>query len=186
MDQFEMFDAEGETLTGAPADAAGGAEASSLAEVNGPLPKALPIDPSPAILVDRLTKRYGDTKAVSDVSFSVPRGKTVGLLICGIVLRNGLGAESLAYSVMIVLLPLSCVYYPVTILPAWMQPAAWILPTTYVFEGLRGILLDHAFRGDLMLACVALNLVYLLLGFAAFLLLLRSARHNGALHAMGE
>ena len=84
------------------------------------------------------------------------------------------------------LLPLSCVYYPVGILPVWMQPMAWILPTTYVFEGLRGILLDHAFRGDLMLECVALNLVYLLLGFAAFLLLLRSARHNGALHAMGE
>ena len=113
-------------------------------------------------------------------------GWALGLLICGVVLRNGLGAESLAYSVMIVLLPLSCVYYPVGILPVWMQPMAWILPTTYVFEGLRSILLDHAFRGDLMLECVALNLVYLLLGFAAFLLLLRSARHNGALHAMGE
>jgi ABC-2 type transport system permease protein len=113
-------------------------------------------------------------------------GWALGLLICGIVLRNGLGAESLAYSVMIVLLPLSCVYYPVSVLPAVMQPAAWLLPTTYVFEGLRGILLDQAFRGDLMLAALALNLVYLALGFTAFLLLLRSARHNGALLGMGE
>jgi ABC-2 type transport system permease protein len=87
---------------------------------------------------------------------------------------------------MIVLLPLSCVYYPVTILPVWMQPLAWMLPTTYVFEGLRSILLDHNFRADLMLECVAINLACLIAGFSAFLALLRSARHNGALLTMGE
>jgi ABC-2 type transport system permease protein len=113
-------------------------------------------------------------------------GWALGLVISGVVLRNGLGAESLAYSVMILLLPLSCVYYPVGILPVWLQPIAWMLPPTYVFEGLRGILLEHSFRGDLMLGCLGLNLAYLSLGFAAFLLLLRSARHNGALLGTGE
>ncbi|SDR13325.1 ABC-2 type transport system permease protein [Rhizobiales bacterium GAS113] len=113
-------------------------------------------------------------------------GWALGLFVSGVVLRNGLGAESLAYSMMIVLLPVSCVYYPVTVLPFWLQPVAWCLPTTYVFEGLRGILLEGAFRGDLMLECLALNLIYLGLGFTAFVLLLRSARHNGALLTMGE
>jgi ABC-2 type transport system permease protein len=113
-------------------------------------------------------------------------GWALGLFICGIVLRNGLGAESLAYSIMIVLLPLSCVYYPVSVLPVWLQPLCWLLPTTYVFEGLRGILLDQVFRVDLMLESLALNLALLALGFAAFLALLRSARHNGALLTMGE
>ncbi len=113
-------------------------------------------------------------------------GWAIGLVICGVVLRKGLGAESLAYSIMIVLLPLSCVYYPVTVLPVWMQPLAWILPTTYVFEGLRSILLDHSFRADLMLGCLGLNIAYLAAGFAAFLRLLQSARHNGALLSMGE
>jgi ABC-2 type transport system permease protein len=113
-------------------------------------------------------------------------GWALGLVVSGVVLRNGLGAESLAYSIMIVLLPLSCVYYPVTILPVWLQPVAWALPPTYVFEGLRGILLDHSFRADLMLESLALNLVYLGLGFAAFLMLMRSARHNGAILTMGE
>jgi len=113
-------------------------------------------------------------------------GWALGLVVSGIVLRNGLGAESLAYSVMIVLLPVSCVYYPVSILPVWLQPIAWMLPTAYVFEGLRSILLEHAFRADLMLAAFALNIVYLAAGFAAFLLLLRSARHNGALLSTGE
>jgi ABC-2 type transport system permease protein len=113
-------------------------------------------------------------------------GWALGLVISGLVLRNGLGAESLAYSVMILLLPVSCVYYPVSILPIWLQPIAWLLPPTYVFEGLRAILLDHNFRGDLMLGCLGLNLVYLGLAFGTFLLLLRSARHNGALLSTGE
>ncbi|MFI5011350.1 MAG: ABC transporter permease [Hyphomicrobiales bacterium] len=113
-------------------------------------------------------------------------GWALGLVVSGVVLRNGLGAESLAYSMMIVLLPISCVYYPATVLPVWLQPIAWCLPPTYVFEGLRAILLDGVFRGDLMLECLALNLIYLGLGFASFILLMRSARHNGAILTMGE
>jgi ABC-2 type transport system ATP-binding protein len=34
----------------------------------------------PAIVVDRLTKRYGTTLAVDEVSFTVPAGRTLGLL----------------------------------------------------------------------------------------------------------
>lgn len=36
--------------------------------------------PPPAIVVDRLSKSFGEIKAVDDVSFEVPRGETVGLL----------------------------------------------------------------------------------------------------------
>jgi len=110
----------------------------------------------------------------------------IGLVLCGLVIRTGLGAESLAYSVMILLLPLCCVYYPVGILPAWLQPVAWSLAPTYVFEGMRAALIDHVFRADLMIECLALNVVYLCAGFAAFLLLLRNARQRGSLLTIGE
>lgn len=110
----------------------------------------------------------------------------IGLVVSGLVIRQGLGAESLAYSIMILLLPLCCVYYPIWVLPVWLQPAAWSLTPTYVFEGMRAILHDGVFRTDLMLECFALNLVYLGLGFTTFMLLLRSARHKGALLTMGE
>jgi ABC-2 type transport system permease protein len=113
-------------------------------------------------------------------------GWAVGLGISGLVMRLGLGAESLAWSVMILLLPLCCVYYPVWVLPQWLQPFAWSLAPTYVFEGMRAILLGGGFRTDLMLECLALNLFYLACGFAAFLLLLRSARRNGTFLTMGE
>jgi ABC-2 type transport system permease protein len=55
-----------------------------------------------------------------------------------------------------------------------------------VFEGMRAILIDGVVRYDLMLECLAINVVYLGVGFATFLYLLGSARHNGTLLTMGE
>src|SRR6202451_1989057 len=78
-------------------------------------------------------------------------GWAVGIFVSGLVLRNGLGAENLAWSIMFLFMPLTCVYYPVTTLPVWLQPVSWLLPPTYVFEGMRALLIDHTFRSDLML-----------------------------------
>ena len=97
-----------------------------------------------------------------------------------------MGAENLAWSIMFLFMPLTCVYYPVTTLPVWLQPIAWALPPTYVFEGMRALLIDGIFRTDLMLQALAINLVLLVASFAAFLALLRSARKNGALLSAGE
>ena len=44
---------------------------------------------------------------------------------------------------MFLFLPLTCVYYPVAVLPAWLQTVAWTLPPTYVFEGMRALLIDQ-------------------------------------------
>src|SRR6202040_3431261 len=75
-------------------------------------------------------------------------GWALGLAICGLILRHGMGAESLAWTVIFALSPVSCVYYPVSILPAWLQHAAWALPSTYVFEGMRTVLFTGVFRSD--------------------------------------
>ena len=108
------------------------------------------------------------------------------ILVSGIVLRNGMGAESLAWTIMFLLLPLTCVYYPVAILPGFLQAIAWTLPPTYVFEGMRALLIDHIFRADLMLWALGLNAVYLAAAVFAFLKLLDSARRQGSLLQTGE
>jgi ABC-2 type transport system permease protein len=97
-----------------------------------------------------------------------------------------LGAESFAWLIVFVFLPLCCVYYPVSTLPGWLQPIALALPPTYVFEGLRAIVLDGTFVSDLMLKSFALNVVYFALAFGLFAFFLRSARINGSLVQMGE
>ena len=110
----------------------------------------------------------------------------VGIFVSGLVLRNGLGAENLAWTIMFIFLPLTCVYYPVAVLPDWLQAVAWLLPPTYVFEGMRALMIDHVFRLDLMLESLALNAVLFTAGAAAFLALLKSARRSGSLMQTGE
>ena len=102
------------------------------------------------------------------------------------MLRNGLGAESIVWTLMFGLMPLACIYYPVTVLPHWLQYVAWALPPTYVFEGMRSLLIDHVFRADLMVDAFVINAVLLMASFAVFLALLRSARRHGSLIQGGE
>ncbi|WP_237478256.1 ABC transporter permease [Lichenibacterium dinghuense] len=111
---------------------------------------------------------------------------SVGLVVSGFLLRNGLGAEELAWSFMFLLLPLCCVYYPVAVLPGWLQAVSWCLPPTYVFEGLRAALNDGAVRGDLMAEAFAINLALMACGTAAFLWFVRRSREAGTLLQMGE
>jgi ABC-2 type transport system permease protein len=113
-------------------------------------------------------------------------GWALGLAICGGILRHGMGAESLAWTVIFAIAPLSCVYYPVTTLPGWLQPVAWTFPSTYVFEGMRAVLFEGAFRTDYFLAAIGLDLVYLAAGVAIFFVAFRDARRRGALMQMGE
>jgi ABC-2 type transport system permease protein len=110
----------------------------------------------------------------------------VGIFVSGIVLRNGMGAEGMAWTIMFLLLPLTCVYYPVAVLPGWLQALAWLLPPTYVFEGMRALLIDHVFRADLMAWALALNAAYFVAAIIAFLALLKSAREVGSLMQTGE
>jgi ABC-2 type transport system permease protein len=110
----------------------------------------------------------------------------VGIVVSGVLLRNGMGAESLAWTLMFVLMPLTCVYYPVSVLPDWLQVLAWMLPPTYVFEGMRALIMDHEFRADLMVEAFALNALYLTAAVIAFLQLLESARRVGSLLQSGE
>ncbi len=111
---------------------------------------------------------------------------SLGLVSTGVVLRWGLGAESFAWLIVFVFLPLCCVYYPVSTLPVWLQTVALALPPTYVFEGLRAIVLRGDFVADLMVKALALNVLYFAAGSAMFAYFLQSARINGTLVQMGE
>lgn len=113
-------------------------------------------------------------------------GWAIGLAVSGCVLRYGLGAESLAWLAIFALAPVSGVYYPIATLPEWLQPLAWALPSAYVFEGMRAVMFDQVFRGDLFLGALALNTLYLVAGGATFLAFFRVVRRRGLLLQMGE
>ena len=110
----------------------------------------------------------------------------VGIMVSGLVVRNGMGAESLAWTLVFILLPLACVYYPVAVLPTWLQWVAWLLPPTYVFEGMRALMIDKVFRADLMIEALAINAGLFVVAIVVFVALLNSARSHGKLIQSGE
>jgi ABC-2 type transport system permease protein len=110
----------------------------------------------------------------------------VGIFVSGLVMRNGLGAESFAWTIMFLLMPLACVYYPVAVLPGWLQWVALALPPTYVFEGMRSLLIEHIFRADLMWRALALNALWFGAGVFGFMRLLEASRRHGSLLQSGE
>jgi len=113
-------------------------------------------------------------------------GWAVGLAIIAIILRNGLGAENLAWVAIFILSPVSGIYYPVAVLPHWLQPVAWSLPTAYVFEGMRSVLFQHVFRADYLLEAAALDLLYIAAGGGFLLWSFQRVRRTGALLQSGE
>lgn len=113
-------------------------------------------------------------------------GAAIGLMVSGLILRFGLGAESLAWAAIFAVAPLSGIYYPVATLPGWLQPVALALPSSHVFEGMRAAAIEGVFLFDRLVWSIALNVVYLAAGLVAFLFAFRLARGRGQLLQMGE
>jgi len=113
-------------------------------------------------------------------------GWALGLVVSGLVLRFGQGAEGLAWALVFLIQPISGVYYPVSVLPSWLQAVAAALPSSYIFEGMRALLRDGVVRLDLLAAASALNVVYVGLGLAVFLGVVRLARTRGLVLQVGE
>jgi ABC-2 type transport system permease protein len=111
---------------------------------------------------------------------------SIGLAMSGLVMRVGQSAESFAWAAVFILMPVSGVYYPISVLPDWLQAIAYGLPTSYVFEGMRSILADGVVHWDLLVLAFGLSVVYLVVGFQVFQWFFRLSRRAGSLLGQGE
>jgi ABC-2 type transport system permease protein len=113
-------------------------------------------------------------------------GWAVALGVTSLILRYGAGAEALAWSVLFGLTPFSAVFYPVSVLPGWLQPVALSLPAAHVFEGMRTALLEGRVAWGHLGAAFALDALWLALMGWVFLRQFQAARVRGALLNIGE
>ena len=67
-------------------------------------------------------------------------GWIIGVFTTSLIMRFGQEAEILAWSLVFLFQPISCVFYPLEVLPMWLQAVAWINPAAHVFEGMRAVL----------------------------------------------
>ena len=109
-----------------------------------------------------------------------------GLIVISMLLRFGAAIEWLAWILTFALQPFMCVFYPVSTLPAWLQPISWMLPPTYSFEGLRALIHLRVIRYDLFVEGFGINLIYMALGIAIFLRSFKKTRQGNGLLQVSE
>jgi len=95
-------------------------------------------------------------------------GWTVGIVTTALILRFGQEAEVLAWAVAFLFQPVSAVFYPVSVLPHFLQIIAGVIPSSYVFEGMRRVITSGDFPVSDLLWAAGLNGIYLLLALIFF------------------
>jgi ABC-2 type transport system permease protein len=115
----------------------------------------------------------------------VVMGWGLGMVTTALIMRYGQAVEMLAWAIPFLFQPLSAVFYPVGVLPAWLQPAALALPSTHVFEGMRAVLAGGGFPVRHLLWALVLNAVFLAVEALFFMWMYRSTREKGYLAKLG-
>jgi ABC-2 type transport system permease protein len=91
-------------------------------------------------------------------------GWAVGLFVTGIIFRYGTEAQVLAFGISFVIQPITAVFYPLEVLPAWIQPIALAMPITHVFEGMREVLATGVIPVDSLVWSLGLNIIFFIFG----------------------
>jgi ABC-2 type transport system permease protein len=113
-------------------------------------------------------------------------GWAVGLLTTGIIMRFGPPAEALAWAIPFLLQPVSAVFYPVSVLPPFVQPVCKLVPASYVFEGMRQILTSKTCDANALLFAFALNIAYMAIAAVVFKHYFEESRAKGLLAKNGS
>ena len=106
-------------------------------------------------------------------------GLTLGIIGAAIVLRLGPYAEWFIWPIPAVLGPFVGVFYPVSVLPQWMQYVSHILPPSGVFEQMRNLIAGGVFNVEALMVSIALSLVYLVLAYLIFVYTYRVVVRKG-------
>jgi ABC-2 type transport system permease protein len=121
--------------------------------------------------------------AVASISFV-----GIGMMTSVLPLISPEKGTQLGFIAQGLLLVVSGVYYPVTVLPEWMQWIATISPATYALEGVRDAILEGdglAALADELWPLLVIGAVSIPLGLAVFGLGERHAKRHGKLKRSG-
>ncbi len=106
-------------------------------------------------------------------------GIALGIFGSAVVLRLGPASEWFVWPIPALLSPFAGVFYPLSTLPRWMQYVARVLPPSYVFEGMRGIVLGRAVPASALLWGAGLALLSIVLAGWFFARIYRHAVRTG-------
>lgn len=113
-------------------------------------------------------------------------GWVIGVFTTSLIMRFGQEAEVLAWSMVFLFQPISCVFYPMEVLPGWLKPVAWANPAAHVFEGMRGVLSSGEAPLTNLAWAVSLNGLLLVAAVAWFYRTFAYCKDQGLLVRVGE
>jgi ABC-2 type transport system permease protein len=106
-------------------------------------------------------------------------GIAIGILGCAVVLRFGPSSEWFVWPIPAMIAPFAGVFYPVSVLPGWMQWLSCLVPPSYVFENMRAIVAGHPAPEINLLWGVLSSVIYILLSCLLFERVYRYALRTG-------
>src|SRR6266481_452345 len=112
-------------------------------------------------------------------------GWAVGMVTTALIMRWGQSAEALAWGIPFLIQPVAAVFYPLSVLPHWVQPISRAIPATYVFEGMRQVLRGEGLSAYYLTWAFSLNVVYLIAAGLFFRYMFGVAREKGLLAKLG-
>ena len=113
-------------------------------------------------------------------------GITLGLLVTAGLMRFGPSFENIAWASLFFLAPLGCIYYPIEILPDWLQIISKLLPLVHIFEEMRNIMINNTVNYFAILKAISISSLYFIVGVIVFYLSYYGARIRGTLINIGE
>ncbi len=106
-------------------------------------------------------------------------GIALGVAGTALVLRLGPAAEWFIWPIPALISPFAGVFYPVSVLPGWMQVVARALPPSYVFEGMRAVILGRTVPASALAGSALLAVLWLVLACVFFWRVHRYAVRTG-------
>lgn len=106
-------------------------------------------------------------------------GWVIGLWGASIIIYYGQKAQNLPWMMAFLFAPVSGVYYPIDVLPVWMQKFAYMLPVPYIFEGMRKVLFHGVVPVREIVMSYAINACYLVGSILLFVYMFEKSRTHG-------
>lgn len=104
---------------------------------------------------------------------------TIGIVILGLIFRFGSRIQALAWGLIFLFQPLTAAFFPVKILPYFLQVVAYALPPTYVFESARNALTDPFVNWNFVGITLIQNIIYFLIAIWFFNIMLKKSKDTG-------
>ena len=104
---------------------------------------------------------------------------SIGIAILGIIFRFGTRIQALAWGLVYIFQPLTAAFFPVEILPPFLQTIAYTLPPTYVFEAARQNLTNPEINWNFFIVAFIINIFYLVVAIWFFNLMFKQSKDAG-------